>query len=268
MPELVILQALSAPAERDGWAWLQYALSVVATVTGIVVFSQWALERRRRPEVCFYWRLSPDGDSTHLADWEPDEVPEIKAGQPLLVGAAIQNTGDKAGSDTLINFVAPDCFDLRQREAPDQEPAHSGNATAGLPPDNRVVFFAPRVEPWAPPHWHMRYYRLKYVGDPPVQPLRLRLLFAVSDSGFNSRGWRRAPSSVPPLEFQGAPAGTLWPPTRSTRRTIRWVRAEPRGRVACVPGERSDVRDLIVVPAEEGHTSVPGPAEEQPAEPQ
>jgi hypothetical protein len=54
----MILQALSATVERDGWAWLQYALSVVATVTGIVVFSQWALERRRRPEVCFYWRLS------------------------------------------------------------------------------------------------------------------------------------------------------------------------------------------------------------------
>jgi hypothetical protein len=268
VPELVILQALSAPVERDGWAWLQYALSVAATLTAIVAFSVWALEVRRRPEVRFYWRLSTDGDSTHLADWEPDEVPEIKAGQPLLVGAAIQNTGDKAGRDTLINFVVPDCFDLRHREEPEQEPVHSGNATAGLPPDNRVVFFAPRVEPWAPPNWHMRYYRLTYVGDPSIQPLRFRLLFTVSDSRFNSRGRRWVWSIVPPLEPQGAPVGTPWPPTRFTRRTMRWVRAEPRGRVACVPGERSDVRDLIVVPADGRHTSVPGPAKEQSAEPQ
>ena len=59
MPELVILQALSAPVERDGWTWLQYALSVIATVTAIVAFSQWALELRRRPEVAFSWKFSP-----------------------------------------------------------------------------------------------------------------------------------------------------------------------------------------------------------------
>ena len=33
---------------------------------------------------------------------------------------------------------------------------------------------------------------------------------------------------------------------------MRPARAEPRGRVACLPGERSDVRDLIVVPVEGG----------------
>jgi hypothetical protein len=261
VPELMIAAAPSATVERDGWDWLLYVLSAGAAFTAIVSFSAWAFELRRRPEIRFYWRLSPDGDSTHLADWEPDEVPEIKARQPLLVGAAIQNTGDKAGHDTLINFVVPDCFDLRQREAPEQEPIHSGNATAGLPPDSSVVFFAPRVEPWAPPNWYMRYYRLQYVGDPPVQPLRLRLLFTVSDSRFNRSGRRWLPSIVPPSQSQSAPVGTAWPPARTSRQTIRWARAEPRGRVACMPGERSDVRDLIVMPADGGHTSVPGPAE-------
>jgi hypothetical protein len=85
-----------------------------------------------------------------LAIWPPDQVPQIKATQPFLVEAAIQNTGDKAGRDTLINFVVPDCFDQRQTAAPEVEPLRVGNETAGFPPDNRVVFFAPRAEPWTP----------------------------------------------------------------------------------------------------------------------
>jgi hypothetical protein len=128
--------------ERDVWDWLLYAVTAVAAVTAIVVFLAWAAELRRRPEVRFSWRLSPDGDPAHLAIWPPDQVPEIKATQPFLVEAAIQNTGDKAGRDTLINFVVPDCFDLRQCAAPAVQPRHATNDTAGLPPDNRVVFFA------------------------------------------------------------------------------------------------------------------------------
>src|SRR6266540_3482533 len=253
MVEIVMLRVM--PVERDAWAWAQYALSVIAAITAIVVFLAWAAELRRRPEIRFHWRLSPDGDPAHLAIWPPDEAPEIKATQPFLVEAAIQNTGDKAGRDTLINFVVPDCFDLRQRAAPDVEPPHATNDTAGLPPDNRVVFFAPRPEPWSPANWHMRHFRLQYVADQPDQPLRFRLFFTVSDSRFNSRGRRWLPSIVPPLESQSAPMGTPWPPTRSRRRTIRWARAEPHGRVASLPGERSDVRDLIVMPAEEGHAA-------------
>jgi hypothetical protein len=249
----MIVQAFPIAVERDGWDWLLYDLSAAAAFTAIVAFLMWALELRRRPEIGFYWWLSLDGDPAHSADWEPDEVPEIKAAQPFRVAVAIQNTGDKAGSDTLINFVASDCFDLRRWEAPEDEPLRAGNATAGLPPDNQVVFFAPRAEPWAPPNWNLRRYRLQYVADQPVQPLRFRLLFTVSDSRFNRSGRRWLPSLVPPSESQGAPVGTPWPPKRSSRWTFRCARAEPRGRVACMPGERSDVRDLTVMPAETGH---------------
>jgi len=262
----MILEAFPVTVERDVWDWLLYVLSLVAATTAIVLFLPWALERRRRPETRFYWRLSPDGDPAHLAVWEPDDVPEIKAAQPFLVEAAIQNTGDKAGGDTLINFVASDCFDLRQWEAPEVQPLHAGNATAGLPPDNRVVFFAPRAEPWAPPNWHMRHYQLRYVADQPVQPLRFRLLFTVSDSRFNSGGRRWLPSIVPPLESRDASAGMPWPPVPTQRRwriagrRIGWVRPAPLGRVACLPGERSDVRDLTVMPAEAGHTDRAGSA--------
>jgi hypothetical protein len=236
--------------ERDVWDWLLYAVTAVAAVTAIVVFLAWAAELRRRPEIKFQWRLSPDADPAHLTTWAPDHVPEIKGTQPFLVEAAIQNTGDKAGRDTLINFVVPDCFDLRQRPAPEVEPLHAGNETAGLPPDIRVVFFAPRPGLWTPANWHLLQYQLQYVADQCAQPLRVRLLFRVSDSRFNGRGRRLLPSMVPLLENRDAPVGTPWPPAPAKHRRVRWVRAQPHDRVACLPGERSDVRDLIVMPAE------------------
>jgi hypothetical protein len=153
---------LVVTVERDVWAWAQYAVTVLAAVTAVVVFLAWALELRRRPEIQFHWRLSPDGDPAHLAMWPPDEVPEIRPGQPLLVETAILNTGDKAGRDALINFVAPDCFDLRQYDAPEVKPRHAGNDTVGLPPDYRAAFFAVAAEPWTPANWHMRHYRLQF----------------------------------------------------------------------------------------------------------
>jgi hypothetical protein len=241
---------LVVTVERDVWAWAQYAVTAVAAVTAIVVFLAWAAELRRRPEIRFSWRLSLDGDPAHLVDWQPDEVPEIKATQPFLVAAAMQNTGDKAGRDTLINFVAPDCFDLRQPVTPEEEPLRSGNETAGLPPECRVVFFAPRPGLWAPANFHLLHYRLRYVGPQMHEPLRVRLLFRVSDGRFNGRGRRLLPSIIPLLENVDASVGMPWPPAPARRRRVRWARAEPHGQVACLPGERSDVRDLIVMPAE------------------
>jgi hypothetical protein len=139
-------------------------------------------------------------------------VPKVTAGQPFLVDAAIQNTGDKAGSDTLINFVVPDCFELRQRRKPEEEPLVAANDTAGLPPDNRVLFFAPRPDPWIPVNWFVCQYRLRYIAaDQLEEPLRVRLLFDISDSRFNSRGRRWLPSIVPTLELQGPPVASPWP---------------------------------------------------------
>ena len=131
----MILEAFPVAVERDGWDWLLYALSVIAATTAIVLFLPWALERRRRPEIRFQWRFSPDGDPAKLTLWSADSVPEIDPTQPFLVEAAIQNTGDKAGGDTLVNFVAPACFDLRQLGRPDAEHLTATNDTAGLPPD-------------------------------------------------------------------------------------------------------------------------------------
>jgi hypothetical protein len=130
MTGFVVLRAVAV--DRDAWAWTQYAVSVTAATTGIIVFLSWAAQWRRRPEILFQWWFSPDGDPEHSTGWPPDHVPEVKAGQPFLVDVAIQNTGDMAaGGDTLINFVVPDCFELRQRRKPEEEPLVAGNDTAG-----------------------------------------------------------------------------------------------------------------------------------------
>jgi hypothetical protein len=170
---LVMLRATPVTVVRDVWDWLLYAVSAVAAITAVVVFSRWALEQRRRPEAGFLWRFSPDGDPANLVDWPADYVPEISSTQPFLVVAAIQNTGDKAGGDTLINFVVPDCFDLHQVEAPEVEPLRAQNGTAGLPPDNRVVFLTPRATLWTPANWHLSTYRLQYVAGQCGRPLEI-----------------------------------------------------------------------------------------------
>src|SRR6266536_1430637 len=120
MTGVVVLRAVAV--DRDAWAWAQYAVSATAATTGIIVFLSWAAQWRRRPEILIQWWFSPDGDPAHSISWAPDHVPEVKAGQPFLVDAAIQNTGDMAGSDTLINFVVPDCLELRQRRKLEEEP--------------------------------------------------------------------------------------------------------------------------------------------------
>ena len=259
MPEPMILQAFSVTVERDGWDWLLYVLSLVAATTAIVLFLPWALERRRRPEVGFLWKFSPDGDPAKSSVWPADHVPEIDPAQPFLVEAAILNTGDKAGGDTLVNFVAPDCFDLRELGKPEAGHLTATNYTAGLPPDYRAIFAAPRPEPWTPGNWWLWQYRLQYStarqGD---RPLRVRLLFDVSDSRFNSHGRRWLPSVLPALESQDASAGVPWPPVPTKRRwriagwRMGYVRPGPPGRVVCAPGNRRDVRDVTVMPASGG----------------
>lgn len=130
-------------------------------------------------------------------------MPEVQAGQPLLVDVAIQNTGDMAGGNTLINFVVPDCFELRQRRKPEEEPLVAGNDTAGLPPDNRVAFFVHRPDTWTPVNWQLYQYRLRYLAANQLdRPLQVRLLFDVSDSHFNSRGRRWLPSTLHPWSFR------------------------------------------------------------------
>jgi hypothetical protein len=260
--EPMLLEAFPVTVERDVWDWLLYALSVIAATTAIVAFLVWVSELRRRPEIRFQWKLSPDGDPAKLALWSPDYVPEFSPTQLFLVEAAIQNTGDKAGGDTLINFVVPDCFDLRQPGRPEAKHLTATNVTAGFPPEYRVVFAAPRAEPWTPGNWYLWQFRLQYsTGRQCDRPFRVRLLFDVSDSRFNSHGRRWLPSRLPPSETPEASAGTPWPPVPTRRRwrlaswRIRWVRAAPRGRVVCSPGDRRDIRDLTVVPAEGGHTA-------------
>jgi hypothetical protein len=247
----MLLLALSVTVERDAWDWFLYFVSLLAAITAIVLFLPWALERRRRPEVRIDWALSLDGNPAKLDHWPADHVPHITPDQGVSVGVAVHNVGDRASQAALTNFVVPDCFDLRSYADLDAKPASAGNPTAGLPPEYRVAYFAPRLEPWTPGNSFLYVYRLTYPTSHHHrdQPLRARLLFDVTDSRFNRSGRRWLPSLVPPLELGHAKAGEPWPP-RSQRPRLHWVQAEPRSRVACSPGSRRDVRDLTMQPVD------------------
>jgi len=245
-----LLRELPVSVQRDPWDWFLYAVSFAAAVTAVVLFLPWALERRRRPEIQINWALSLDGDPASVDDWPADHVPKITPGQAICVRVAILNVGDRASEGSLANFVVPDCFELRNSYDPKAKPLLSGNLTAGLPPEHRVAFFAPRPDPWAPGTWCMLTYQLTYpTSSTPDQPLRTRLHFEISDSRFNRSGRRWLPNLFPPSEQGDAQAGEPWPPPGSRRRPrLAWVHAAPRGRVACARGSRRDVRDLSLLP--------------------
>lgn len=243
---MLILAAASV--DRDLWDWLLYAVSFGAAVTAIVLFLPWALERRRRPEIQINWALSLDGDPANVDDWPADHAPKVTPGQVVCVRVAILNVGDRASEGALANFVVPDCFELRNSYNPEAKPLLSGNLTAGLPPEHRVAFFAPRPDPWAPGTWFMLTCQLTYsTSSNPDQPLRTRLQFEISDNRFNRSGRRWLPNLLPPSEQGDAQAGEPWPPPGSRRPRLAWVHAAPRGRVACSRGTRRDVRDLTVL---------------------
>jgi hypothetical protein len=242
---------LPVTVERDRWDWFLYIVSLATAFTALIVFLPWALERRRRPEARIIWALSLDGDPSNMGSWPPDHVPQVKPGQAFFVQVAVLNVGDRASEDALVNFVVPDCFDLRKHFDPEAKPSRAGNPTAGLAPEHRVAYFDPRLEPWTPGNWFAYNYRLIYsAAGGPERPLRTRLLFDISDSRFNRTGRRWLPSFLPPHELGHAPAGEPWPP-RSRGLRLRWVRAAPHGRVACSRGSRRDIRDVMVLPTPE-----------------
>jgi hypothetical protein len=228
-----------------------YLLLGILAVETAVLF----LGRRRRPEVRFQWRISLSGDKADLALWPENDVPEVKASQKILIEAAIQNVGDRPGEGGLINFVVPDMLRLTSVNNPDRKMTVSNDVTAGLPPDYRVNFFAPTTGPWSPGDWVSLHYSIEPAEAALLKdPVRVRLLFSVSDTRFNQSGRRWFPSFVRRYEAVGAPAGTPWPPGpkaftwQDFTKKIRRVRAMPHNRVHCTRGERSDVRDLILTP--------------------
>jgi hypothetical protein len=225
--------------------------TVVTSTTALIAFLPWALERRRRPEGRLLWQFATDAPGDGLADWPPELVPDLSRGSAILVRVAMLNVGDQPASDALTNFVVPTCIALRKVTEPTHRPTASTDPIAGLLPDDRVTYFGwtGRV---APGDWLSLDYLLK--SAPRLEgrrlPIRVRLRFSVSENRFNATGRRWLPALLrpdkPDRSSANARAGTRWPPRRMRRR-FRLVRAEPRQRVLCTAGERTDTRELMLV---------------------
>jgi hypothetical protein len=239
---------LSVVVQRDFWDWLLYALSVLAATAAVLLFAPWALDRRRRPEVRFLWELSTNAGES-FTSWPPDCVKSIVAGQPYEIRIGIQNVGDKAPENALLNFVVPDCLTLENANSPAQATIASTDTTTGIPPLNRVLFLTPALpSSWTPGNFFLYRFTISYVhAETRSPPIKLRLAFAIADTNFNATGRRWLPSLVSIAEPAPSPAGTPWPPAVSQRRRrLRYISVAAGDQVLCTRGERRVVRDIEI----------------------
>jgi hypothetical protein len=222
-------------------------LSVLAAFAAIFLFLPWALDRRRRPEARFLWKISGEGNSG--VSWSPCDAQPIQPGQRYEVSVGIQNIGDRAPENALINFVVPDCLTLENANSPEQRAAPSENETAGMAPLHRVLFLTPSLpSSWTPGNFFLYRFTISYADDSALAlPVELRLLFAIADARFNATGKRWLPSLVSAVRPAYSPAGSPWPPTvAKRRRRLKLITAGSD--VLCTRGERQVVRDVEVRP--------------------
>ena len=222
-------------------------------VTALVGFGYWAVAQRRRPEIQFLWQISESGRTADLRPWEPHEIPTITPGQGILIEASVCNVGDQTGSSTLSNLVAPVAVSLARSPERPESPTAARNGIAGVPPDYEAQFLAAERS-WYIDMWWVQRFVITAWSPTEGAPDRFRLLMEVTDDRFNGAGRRWLPS----IDWSEGPTPTYlerWPGKRSARPRLRLIRALPKGRVACAPGSRRDVRDLKVLqppPAESG----------------
>lgn len=232
---------LAAATTRDGWDWLTFVLTLVTAVTAIAAFAAWLLDRRRRPELRMMWAVDEQ-------DWAPHDAPTVTPGQTVRVRVALRNVGDAYLNAALANFVAPRTLALRRAFKPDDEALTSTNPHAGLEADHdRVTFFHRECSIGPGDFWIDDY--LLAVPKELSEDAEVRLLFSVSHPRFNATGRRWFPSFVAPYlrtAELARKADAPWPGDREDRRRPTFIRPDPKDRLRCSPGERTDVRNPII----------------------
>jgi hypothetical protein len=197
--------------------------------------------------VFLQWELVGNAEGRHtLRTWTPDDVPTLGPNDRLRIRVAMRNIGDALGDPVLTNFVVPDCLTLEDASG-DNESQHATNLIAGVAPED-VVWFIAQATTLAGGDWLVREYVVTPIPGAGAQ--RVRLLFDLSCPRFNATGNKWLPSLVVPFrraDEVSARVGEQWPAQRIVRRPVR-VRSEPHVRVRCVPGGRSDIREVDIDP--------------------
>jgi hypothetical protein len=242
-----VTASVAVTGGRDWWDWFLYGLSVVTAVVAIVGFAYWILEQRRRPEVGFSWLYASSGARSELADWPPDVIVELPAGETVLVEIAVFNAGDRAGTNARWNFVVDESIRLEWQGNPDAHRLVSFNDGQAVGPSPQTAFFA-GTEPWPPGDWFVKFFRLTYEPKrPDAAPAAGRLILELADDRLNARGHRWLPTLVVRRDITWPSATSPWSAYRRARRHVSWALAQPRGHVACRAGVRTDARDIRLV---------------------
>ena len=256
------------PAEHSAWDVALFVLAAIAAVGAVVAIWAWVVQLRKTPEVRFDWAI--DG----VKGWEPGQHEVLKRGTPLPVRVIVTNVGTGSADGAVVNIVVPSFVDiqgLEDRSSGKPLTNHIGtDNVVDNPPDHEVNWVVTRLSEFYPSlpvvmsfslsigaSWGDVYFTRTYfiavsieaVGLPAsgrrfvpswahrVPGERSRLL-----SWLTSYGWWPSWLHWGTDDFWGQ---TDWP-GRRYRRSLRRVRALPRGHVRSGPGRRQDRRPFEV----------------------
>lgn len=215
----------------------------IAGVTAIVVFIQWALQLRRRPEVAIRWAWDIRGAGGNFDNhpWEVGHSLVTGPRQILEFRIAFENTGDALGEHTSYNLCAPRAFTMSFPSSPRSTARifqgvsnrYTGPCTV-LSEDEFV---------WMPGSFRVIFFTLEI----PAYEGEFTLYFEVQSDRLNATGHRWMPSMVKWRNTAGHERSS-WP-----RRHPGIIRRHPRS-VESSPLTRWDRRVIDVQKGVQPHT--------------
>jgi hypothetical protein len=204
-----------------------------AAATAIVVFIQWALQVRRRPEVAvrWAWDVHGGGGAFDQHPWVPGETLITGPLQLLQFRISLENTGDALSEHSAYNVCVPITFSMSL-----SGPSISAKLSQGA--TNRYAgrcWFLAEEFVWLPGDFRLTFFDLT---TPPSEG-DWEISVDVSSDRFNATGHRWFPSMVKWRNRQGHERAK-WP-----RRHPGIIRRNPRSIAASV-GSRSEQRTIVV----------------------
>lgn len=225
--------------------------SIVLDVMGIISFSVWLVQIRRRPELEVEWNYNTEGYDKPFLKWcrppiRPDDNVAIVGGSPLYVRIVATNVGDANADSASVNVVVPSI--LRIDCPPDHDPAivqrDAEDAFVGQPPDNKAHYYS-WSRPWPIGFSWVHLFEITYDNQSvphPKESLQLKIKFTIDHNGLNRKGTRWFSGKLTPETLT-----SVSPLAQSGR---GWRHRPPKAQTHVIKrlGSRTDWRNVHIMP--------------------
>jgi hypothetical protein len=211
----------------------------VAAITAIVVFIQWALQLRRRPEVAIRWAWDVYGGfgAFDQHQWGPDRDLVVAPRQHLEFRISFENIGDAVSEHTVYNVCAPTAFTMT---LPSSWPPYPDPGTAKLSQGASNRMTGPCTFAFDDFVWMSGTHQLVFFHlEMPLTEGEWPLFLEIQSDRFNATGHRWLPSLVKRRDATGSDR-SKWP-----RRLPGIIRRAPHTVEASL-GTRSEHRKIVV----------------------